>query len=57
MARGWCAFLNRQSICYGSYAATYMERDIKKLSQVDDEEKFIRFMTVLAARNGQLLNL
>lgn len=34
-----------------------MERDVKKLSQVDDEEKFIRFMTVLAARNGQLLNL
>ncbi len=42
---------------YGSYMTTYVERDVKELAQVGDEVKFIRFMTVLAARNGQLLNL
>lgn len=42
---------------YGSYVTTYVERDVKELAQVGDEVKFIRFMAVLAARNGQLLNL
>lgn len=42
---------------YGSYVTTYIERDVKELAQVGDEVKFTRFMAVLAARNGQLLNL
>lgn len=42
---------------YGSYVTTYVERDVKELAQVGDEVKFTRFMSVLAARNGQLLNL
>ena len=42
---------------YGAYVTTYVERDVKELAQVGDEVKFTRFMTVLAARNGQLLNL
>ena len=42
---------------YGSYVTTYIERDVRGLAQVGDEIKFTRFMTVLAARNGQLLNL
>ena len=42
---------------YGAYVTTYIERDVKELAQVGDELKFIRFMTVLAARNGQMLNL
>ncbi len=42
---------------YGSYVTTYIERDVKDLAQVGDEIKFTRFMEVLAARNGQLLNL
>ena len=42
---------------YGSYVTTYVERDVKELAQVGDEVKFTRFMAVLAARNGQLLNL
>lgn len=42
---------------YGSYVSTYVERDVKELAHVGDEVKFTRFMAVLAARNGQLLNL
>ncbi len=42
---------------YGAYVTTYVERDVKELAQVGDEVKFTRFMAVLAARNGQLLNL
>lgn len=42
---------------YGAYVTTYVERDVKELAQVGDEVKFTRFMTVLAARSGQLLNL
>ena len=42
---------------YGSYVTTYVERDVKDLAQVGDEVKFTRFMAVLAARTGQLLNL
>ena len=42
---------------YGSYVTTYVERDVRDLAQVGDEVKFMRFMAVMAARNGQLLNL
>ena len=42
---------------YGAYVRTYIERDIRELSQVGDEIKFMRFMMVLASRTGQLLNL
>lgn len=42
---------------YGAYVSTYVERDIHDLTQVGDEVSFIRFMSVMAARNGQLLNL
>ena len=42
---------------YGAYVTTYVERDVKELAHVGDEVKFTRFMSVLAARNGQLLNL
>jgi predicted AAA+ superfamily ATPase len=42
---------------YGAYVRTYIERDIRELTQVSDELKFINFMTVAASRIGQLLNL
>ncbi len=42
---------------YGSYVKTYVERDVRDLTQVGDESKFIKFMTVVAASTGQLLNL
>lgn len=42
---------------YGAYVRTYIERDVRELSDIGDEVKFTRFMTVVAASTGQLLNL
>lgn len=42
---------------YGAYVRTYIERDVRELTQVGDEVKFTRFLAVMAARTGQLLNL
>jgi len=41
---------------YSSYIQTYIERDIRNLAQVADEKKFFVFLSVLAARIGQLIN-
>ncbi len=40
-----------------SYVATYLERDIRNLSQVGDLGEFERFVRICAARTGQILNL
>lgn len=40
---------------YASYVQTYLQRDIKDLSQVGDELSFLRFLTAVAARTGQML--
>jgi predicted AAA+ superfamily ATPase len=42
---------------YYSYASMYIERDVRALTNIDDELKFITFMTVLAGRTGSVLNL
>lgn len=42
---------------YGAYVRTYIERDVRELTQVGDEVKFLRFMTAIAGCTGQLLNL
>jgi predicted AAA+ superfamily ATPase len=42
---------------FGAYVKTYIERDVRQLTQVGDEVKFLNFMTVAASRTGQLLNL
>jgi len=43
-------------IFYASYLQTYIERDVKQLTQVADESQFLKFMIALAARSGELLN-
>jgi Predicted ATPase (AAA+ superfamily) len=40
---------------YSSYVQTYLQRDIKDFSQVGDELAFLRFLTAVAARTGQML--
>ncbi|HEY5466110.1 MAG TPA: ATP-binding protein [Clostridia bacterium] len=45
------------AIFYGSYVKTYIERDVRDLTQVGDDGKFLKFMTAIAACTGQLLNL
>lgn len=42
---------------YSDYTKTYIERDVRKLTQVADEDSFLKFMTVCAAMTGQMLNL
>jgi hypothetical protein len=42
---------------YGAYVKTYIERDVRELTQVGDEMKFLSFMTAAASCTGQLLNL
>jgi predicted AAA+ superfamily ATPase len=41
---------------YESYVATYLERDVRQLSAVQDLATFHRFLQLCAARVGQLLN-
>jgi predicted AAA+ superfamily ATPase len=42
---------------YAAYTKTYIERDVRALTQVGDELKFIKFMTGIASRTSQMLNL
>lgn len=42
---------------YSAYVSTYIERDVRSLTQVGDTIAFLKFMTALASRIGQLLNL
>jgi len=42
---------------YSAYTRAYIERDVRELTQVGDEVKFINFMTTIASYTGQLLNL
>jgi len=42
---------------YADYIKTYIERDVRKLTQVADEDSFLKFITACASMTGQLLNL
>ena len=42
---------------YGSYIQTYIERDIRDLINVKDENKFVKFISCIAARTSQEVNL
>lgn len=42
---------------HASYVASYLERDVRQLSRIGDLLQFQRFMRMMAARCGQLLNL
>ncbi len=42
---------------YADYVGSYIERDVRSLSAVQDLGNFQRFMRLCAARTGQLLNL
>ena len=41
---------------YASYVKTYLERDVRELSAVQDLNAFRRFMIAVAARTGQMVN-
>ena len=41
---------------FSNYVKTYLERDVRELSAVQDLEAFRRFMIACAARTGEMLN-
>ena len=43
-------------IYYASYVSTYIERDVRQLTQINSISDFTRFMVAIAARSGELLN-
>ena len=57
---GYPALLDRPVLpadWHASYVASYIERDVRQISRVADLMLFQRFMRMMAARTGQLLNL
>lgn len=41
---------------FSSYIKTYIERDVRKVINIQDEPKFLKFISSLAARTGQEFN-
>jgi predicted AAA+ superfamily ATPase len=41
---------------YGSYLKSYLERDVRQLKNILNESRFIKFMSVVAARTAQELD-
>lgn len=48
---------SNSQIFYSSYLNTYIDRDVRELSESIDSLKFFRFLTAVAARCSQMLNL
>lgn len=44
------------NIYFESYLETYLSRDVRELEQVGDETSFLKFIKVVAARTGTVLN-
>lgn len=49
--------ITNSKIFYSSYLSTYIERDVRELSDAIDSLKFFRFITAVAARCSQMLNI
>lgn len=41
---------------YQSYISTYIQRDIRDFMQISEQDVFLRFMQIAAARTGQIIN-
>jgi hypothetical protein len=46
-----------RDLFFSSYLQTYLERDVRDLSQVGDRRAFVRFVQACAARTARMLNL
>ena len=55
MPRAYSGAFDRD-LFYSSYVDTYLQRDVRDLTQVGDAMAFLRFMTACAARTGALVN-
>lgn len=45
------------SVYYRDYLNTYVEKDLREMLEVKNLDKFLRFLTLLAGRVGQVVNL
>jgi uncharacterized protein len=45
-----------RALWFGSYLQTYLERDVRAITNVRDLATFRRFLALLASRHGQILN-
>jgi len=45
-----------RSLWFSSYLQTYLERDVRSITNVRDLPTFRRFLSLLASRHGQMLN-
>ena len=48
--------ITKRNLFYSSYIATYIERDIRQRSGTIDAVEFLRFLTAVACRAGQMVN-
>ena len=48
---------SNSQIFYSSYLTTYIERDVREVSDAIDSLTFLHFITAVAARCGQILNI
>lgn len=44
------------NVFYASYLSTYLERDVRELSQTIDSLSFMKFITAVACRTSQIVN-
>ncbi|MBN1766462.1 MAG: ATP-binding protein [Sedimentisphaerales bacterium] len=49
--------VKNRDLFFSSYLQTYLQRDVKDLSQVGDDMSFLRFIKACAARTAGMLNL
>jgi len=49
--------VRNRELFLSSYLQTYLQRDVRDLTQVGNQETFLRFLKACAARPAQLLNL
>jgi predicted AAA+ superfamily ATPase len=46
-----------RDLFYSSYVQTYLQRDVRDLTNIGDAHIFLKFLRAAAARTGQLLNM
>lgn len=49
--------VTNRDVFYSSYLSTYIDRDVRELSKEIESLKFLKFVTSVAARTGQLINV
>ncbi|MBI2995096.1 MAG: ATP-binding protein [Candidatus Melainabacteria bacterium] len=45
------------TVYYGDYTKTYIERDLREIKEIKNVNSFRKFLSLCAARSGQILNL